>query len=107
MSPNKRVSWAGVLQGRPLKRRPVRPIRSPGGKPILALPSRTAKGKSRLVRHLAPGAGVVTTRSHVQWVCTEYGAVNLRGLALHERARALIGIAHPDDRDALSRAWAG
>jgi 4-hydroxybutyrate CoA-transferase len=79
---------------------------SPGGKPILALPSRTAKGRSRLVSHLAPGAGVVTTRSHVQWVCTEYGAVNLRGLALHERARALIGIAHPDDRDALSKAWA-
>jgi acyl-CoA hydrolase len=77
---------------------------SPGGKPIIALPSRAKGGQvSRIVAQLAPGAGVVTTRGHVHWVITEYGAVNLHGMTLHERADALISIAHPDFRAELQR----
>ncbi len=77
---------------------------SKGGKPILALPS-TAKGGtvSRIVLELAPGSGVVTTRGHVHWVVTEYGAVNLHGLTLRERGERLISLAHPDFRADLSR----
>jgi acyl-CoA hydrolase len=78
---------------------------SEGGRPIIALPSRTTKGRPRIVPLLQEGAGVVTTRSHVHWVVTEYGAVDLYGRTLGERAQALIGIAHPDDREALARAW--
>ncbi|MBR1705914.1 MAG: acetyl-CoA hydrolase/transferase family protein [Bacteroidales bacterium] len=77
---------------------------SPGGKAVIALASRTAKGASKIVPVLKPGAGVVTPRSDVQWVVTEYGAVNLYGKSLQERARLLISIAHPDDREALDRA---
>lgn len=77
---------------------------SPGGKPIIALPSTTSRGESRIVPFLKPGAGVVTTRSHVQWVVTEYGVANLHGRGLRERARALVGIAHPDRREELERA---
>jgi 4-hydroxybutyrate CoA-transferase len=77
---------------------------SRGGKPIIALPSTAAGGKiSRLVVQLNPGAGVVTTRGHVHWVVTEYGAVNLHGKSLRERASALISIAHPDFRAELGR----
>lgn len=78
--------------------------RSRGGKPIIALPS-TARGGtiSRIVAELTPGAGVVTTRGHVHWMVTEYGAVNLHGLSLRERADALISIAHPDFRAELTR----
>jgi acyl-CoA hydrolase len=77
---------------------------SRGGKPILALPS-TAKGGtvSRIVWELTPGAGVVTSRGHVHWIVTEYGAVNLHGMSLRQRAEALIGIAHPDFRVELHR----
>ncbi len=72
---------------------------SPGGKPIIALPSLAMGGKvSRIVPQLSPGAGVVTTRGHVHWVITEYGAVNLHGKTLRERGEALISIAHPDHR---------
>lgn len=75
---------------------------SPGGKPIIALPSLAMGGKvSRLVPQLSPGAGVVTTRGHVHWVITEYGAVNLHGKTLRERGEALISIAHPDFRGEL------
>lgn len=75
---------------------------SPGGKPIIALPATAAGGKvSRIVSQLNPGAGVVTTRGHVHWVVTEYGAVNLHGMTLRERAEALISIAHPDFRAGL------
>jgi acyl-CoA hydrolase len=77
---------------------------SPGGKPFLALSSRSKKGVSRITPILKPGAGVVTTRAHVHWVVTEYGAVNLRGKNLRQRAKALISIAHPDHREELSRA---
>ena len=77
---------------------------SRGGKPIIALPSTAAGGKvSRLVVQLNAGAGVVTTRGHVHWVVTEYGAVNLHGKSLRERADALISIAHPDFRAELGR----
>ena len=77
---------------------------SEGGKAIIALSSRTSKGLPKIVPTLKPGAGVVTPRADVQWVVTEWGAVNLYGKSLQERARALISIAHPDDREALSRA---
>lgn len=77
---------------------------SEGGKPIMAISSRTNKGVPRIVPFLKQGAGVVTTRGHIHYVCTEYGTVNLYGKSLRERAKALIGIAHPDDREALDRA---
>ncbi|RYZ20782.1 MAG: acetyl-CoA hydrolase/transferase family protein [Chitinophagaceae bacterium] len=77
---------------------------SEGGKPIIALPSRTAKGVPRIVPFLKPGAGVVTTRAHMHYVVTEYGIAYLYGKNLRQRARALIDIAHPDDREALERA---
>jgi acyl-CoA hydrolase len=77
---------------------------SGGGKPIIALPSTAAGGRiSRLVVELNPGAGVVTTRGHVHWIVTEYGAVNLHGKTLRERGEALISIAHPDFRAGLQR----
>jgi 4-hydroxybutyrate CoA-transferase len=80
---------------------------SPGGKPIIALPSTAAGGRaSRIVSALKTGAGVVTTRGHVHWVVTEYGAVNLFGLTLRQRADCLIGIAHPDMRAQLRREFA-
>ncbi len=77
---------------------------SKGGKAIIALASRTAKLTPKIVPTLKPGAGVVTPRADVQWVVTEFGAVNLYGKSLQERARLLISIAHPDDREALDRA---
>jgi acyl-CoA hydrolase len=76
---------------------------SPGGRPIIAMTSRTAKGASRVVPMLRPGAGVVTTRAHVHFVVTEHGIADLYGKTLHERARALIAIAHPADRDGLTQ----
>lgn len=78
---------------------------SPGGKPIIALTSRTKKGVSRIVSTLNVGAGVVTTRAHVHYVFTEYGVADLYGRTLAQRARALIAIAHPDDRERLDREW--
>jgi acyl-CoA hydrolase len=74
---------------------------SEGGKPIIAFQSTTADGKSKIVPTLQPGAGVVTTRAHVHWVVTEYGAVNLMGKTLDERKKLLISIAHPAHRDWL------
>jgi len=77
---------------------------SEGGKPIIALPSTAAKGTvSRITMQLKSGAGVVTTRGHVHWVVTEYGAVNLHGKTLRQRAELLISIAHPDFRGQLKR----
>jgi 4-hydroxybutyrate CoA-transferase len=79
---------------------------SKGGKPIIALPSMAVAGTvSRITQELKPGAGVVTTRGHVHWVVTEFGAVNLHGRSLRERAERLISIAHPDVRGDLTR-WA-
>lgn len=75
------------------------------GKPIIALPSRTKSGLPRLVPALKSGAGVVSTRSHVHYIVTEYGVADLYGKSLNERAKALISIAHPEDREALAAAW--
>lgn len=74
---------------------------SEGGVPIIAMPSITGKGASKIVRSLTPGAGVVTPRTLVQWVVTEQGAVNLYGKSLEERAKLLISIAHPSVREQL------
>jgi acyl-CoA hydrolase len=76
---------------------------SEGGKPIIALPSRTAKGLSRIVSVLKPGAGVTTTRAHAHYVVTEYGIAYLFGKNLRQRAKALINIAHPDSREELEK----
>lgn len=76
---------------------------SDGGKPIIAMPSTTSKGMSRIVSFLKEGAGVVTTRGHVHWVVTEYGVVNLFGKNLKQRAKALIDLAHPQHREELER----
>lgn len=76
---------------------------SESGKPIIALPSRTGSGIGRIVSRLKPGGGVVTTRAHVHYVVTEHGVAYLHGRNLRQRARALIDIAHPNDREALLR----
>lgn len=76
---------------------------SEGGKPIIALPSTTSKGLSRIVNVLKQGAGVVTTRSHVHYIVTEYGIAYLYGKSLRERAERLIAIAHPDHREELAK----
>ncbi|NML36017.1 acetyl-CoA hydrolase/transferase family protein [Chitinophaga sp. G-6-1-13] len=76
---------------------------SAGGKPIIAIPSVTAKGISRIVSRLQPGASVVTTRAHVHYVVTEYGIAHLLGKNLKQRAQALINIAHPDHREQLQK----
>ncbi|MBX7107878.1 MAG: 4-hydroxybutyrate CoA-transferase [Chitinophagales bacterium] len=77
---------------------------SEDGKPIIALTSRTKKGVPRIVPMLNPGAGVVTTRGHVHYVVTEYGVASLFGQNFRQRAKALINIAHPDDREQLTKA---
>ena len=76
---------------------------SEGGKPIMAISSRTKKGIPRIVPYLKEGAGVVTTRGHVHYVVTEYGTAYLYGKNLRQRAKLLIDIAHPDDREMLER----
>ena len=76
---------------------------SEGGMPIIALPSSTSKGISKIVPMLKQGAGVVTTRAHVHYVVTEYGLADLYGKNISQRARALINIAHPDHREELER----
>jgi acyl-CoA hydrolase len=77
---------------------------SEGGKPIIALNARTAKGIPRIVPFLKEGAGVVTTRAHVHYIVTEYGIAYLYGKNLRQRAKALIDISHPDDREMLMKA---
>jgi acyl-CoA hydrolase len=76
---------------------------SEGGKPIIALSSRTTKGIPRIVPYLREGAGVVTTRGHVHYIVTEYGTAFLFGQNLRQRAKSLIQIAHPDDREMLMK----
>lgn len=78
---------------------------SEGGKAIIALPSITKSGISRIVPSLKSGAGVVTTRSHVHYVVTEYGVANLYGKTIRERVKALVNIAHPDHRESIDRAY--
>lgn len=74
-----------------------------GGKPIIALPSKTAKGESKIAKFLHEGAGVTTTRAHVHYIVTEYGVAYLHGKTLEERAKALIKIAAPEFREDLER----
>lgn len=76
---------------------------SEGGKPMIALPSVTSRGESRIVPEIKPGGGVVTTRANVHYIITEYGVAYLYGKNLRQRARALINIAHPDHRETLER----
>ncbi|KAI9145704.1 acetyl-CoA hydrolase/transferase family protein [Paraphysoderma sedebokerense] len=76
---------------------------SRGGVPIIAIPSTTKNGESRIVSALKTGAGVVTTRSHIHYVVTEYGVAYLFGKNLQQRAKALIDIAHPDHREHLEK----
>ena len=78
---------------------------SEGGKSIIAFPSTTKKGESKIVPFLKQGAGVVTTRAHVQYIVTEYGVAELFGKNLCERAKALIAIAHPNHRENLERSF--
>jgi len=78
---------------------------SEGGKAIIALPSVTKKGISRIVPTLKPGAGVVTTRAHVHYVVTEYGVANLYGKTIKNRVKALVEIAHPDHRESIEKAY--
>jgi 4-hydroxybutyrate CoA-transferase len=77
---------------------------SEGGKPIIAIPSITSAGESKIVSFLKPGAGVVTTRAHVHYVVTEFGVANLYGKNLKDRAKALINISHPMHREKLEAA---
>jgi acyl-CoA hydrolase len=76
---------------------------SDGGKPIIALPSVTASGESKIVSMLKPGAGVVTTRAHAHYIVTEYGIADMFGKNIKQRCKALIDIAHPDHREQLER----
>ena len=68
------------------------------------MPSITKKGVSKIANILTPGAGVVTTRNHIHWFVTEFGAINLYGKSLQERARLIISVAHPDHREELEKA---
>jgi acyl-CoA hydrolase len=78
--------------------------RASEGVAVIALPSTAKNGAvSRIVARLQPGAGVVTSRGDVRWVATEFGAVNLFGRNLRQRAELLISIAHPQFRDELQR----
>lgn len=76
---------------------------SEGGKPIIALPSVTAKGESKIVHFLKEGGGVVTTRANMHYVVTEHGVANLYGKTLRQRAKELIRIAHPNHREELQK----
>ena len=78
---------------------------SEGGKAIIALPSITNKGISRIVPTLKPGAGVVTTRAHVHYVVTEYGVAHLYGKTIKNRVKALVEIAHPDHRELIDKQY--
>ena len=77
---------------------------SKGGKAIIAMPSITNKGVSKIADALNEGAGVVTTRNHIHWFVTENGAVDLYGMSLQERARLIISVAHPSAQEALDEA---
>ncbi len=77
---------------------------SEGGMPIIAMPSITSKGISKITPTLMEGAGVVTTRASMHWFVTEYGKVNLYGKPLQQRAKEIISIAHPDFQESLDEA---
>ncbi len=77
---------------------------SKGGKPIIAMPSVTNKGLSKIAPILTPGAGVVSTRANIHWLITEFGAVNLYGRSLQDRAKLIISLAHPEHQESLDKA---
>jgi len=77
---------------------------SKNGRPIIAMPSVTEKGVSKISPTLIEGSGVVSTRANIHWVVTEQGLVNLYGKTMQERAKLLISIAHPDHREMLDKA---
>ncbi|XP_035228626.1 4-hydroxybutyrate coenzyme A transferase-like [Stegodyphus dumicola] len=74
------------------------------GKPILAMPSCTSKGESKIVPFIKQGGGVVTSRSHIHYLVTEHGIADLFGKNIRQRAYHLIQIAHPKHREALEKA---
>nr|MCU0349510.1 4-hydroxybutyrate CoA-transferase [Flavobacterium sp.] len=78
---------------------------SPGGKAIIALPSITKRGESRIVPYLKQGAGVVTTRSHVQYIITENGIADLYGKTLKQRVKEMVKIAHPSHQEQVEKAY--
>ena len=78
---------------------------SAGGKAIIALPSVTKKGESRIVPFLKQGAGVVSTRAHVQYIITENGIADLYGKTLKQRFAAMVAIAHPNHQESLERKY--
>ena len=78
--------------------------RAKGGKAIIAMPSTTRKGINKIVPALDLGSGAVTTRNHIHWFITEYGAVNLYGRSLQERAKLIISVAHPQFQEQLDEA---
>ncbi len=78
---------------------------SEGGKAIIAMPSQTKKGISRIVPFLKKGAGVVTTRAHIRYVVTEYGVADLYGKTIKQRTQSLINIAHPNHREWIEKAY--
>jgi acyl-CoA hydrolase len=78
---------------------------SDGGKAIIALPSITKRGESRIVPYLKQGAGVVTTRAHVHYIITENGIADLYGKTLKQRVTELVRIAHPNHQEAVERAY--
>ncbi len=78
--------------------------RAKGGKAIIAMPSTTRKGINKIVPALDLGSGAVTTRNHIHWFVTEYGAVNLYGRSLQERAKLIISVAHPQFQEQLDEA---
>jgi acyl-CoA hydrolase len=78
---------------------------SEGGKAIIALPSQTSKGISRIVPFLKKGAGIVTTRAHIHYVVTEYGIADLYGKTIKQRIKALVEIAHPNHQEAIEKSY--
>lgn len=78
---------------------------SENGKAIIALPSTTRRGESKIVPYLKQGAGVVTTRAHAHYIVTEYGVAELFGKSINQRVKALINIAHPNHREEIDRAY--
>jgi acyl-CoA hydrolase len=76
---------------------------SDGGKPIIALPSATKKGVSKIVTEVKSGAGIVTTRAHMHYLVTEYGTAYLYGKNLRQRAYEILKVAHPDHRENLEK----
>ena len=78
---------------------------SEGGKAIIAIPSQTSKGISRIVPFLKKGAGIVTTRAHIHYVVTEYGIADLYGKTIKQRIKALVNIAHPDHQETIERSY--